>query len=171
MFLRNKHSKAATNEAQEADEVMNDDTVAEENEQNQQPEDIEETVQDTDEEDDEDFPIRFRNYTPREQHLKKFVALPIVTVTTMDDEGQEHSKRTFKTLEDETADLIKEHIGPIMESAKPKKDDNPLSLVPGKLNWDLKRDVMPKLQLLEKKTMEALAEMLQNKMEAEEEYD
>jgi coiled-coil domain-containing protein 12 len=40
-------------------------------------------------------------------------------------------------------------------------------MAPKKINWDLKRDIQPKLAKLEKRTQKAIVEMLKKRLELE----
>lgn len=87
----------------------------------------------------------FRNYTPRDPELKKYAL------------KQVHEERT--------AEMLKNAISSIVKSGKQQD----IELIPQKVNWDLKRDVLKQLKQLNVKTQKAIAELLKEKIEQENE--
>ncbi|KAK8795730.1 hypothetical protein WA158_000386 [Blastocystis sp. Blastoise] len=84
--------------------------------------------------------IIFRNYIPSDQEMKKDIApLPIIP-----------KQATF----DEEIKQIKEQ----------KKDDNLLNFVAKKPDWDLKRNIQSRLDILEKRTQKVIVQMLKEKI-------
>lgn len=57
----------------------------------------------------------------------------------------------MKTAEDEDAEAV--------EDLSKQLEENPLAIAPREPNWDLKRDVQERLDLLEKRTQRALLEL------------
>eukprot|EP00038_Savillea_parva_P001109 m.101466 g.101466 ORF g.101466 m.101466 type:complete len:101 (+) comp10392_c0_seq2:388-690(+) len=55
------------------------------------------------------------------------------------------------------------------ESAKKGKDEDVdlLNLAPQKIDWDLKRDIAPKLEKLERRTQRAIAEIINERLASE----
>eukprot|EP01137_Pigoraptor_chileana_P013786 Opistho-2@4819 len=86
--------------------------------------------------------IKFRNYTPISETLQEN-ALPKPGIVSLDDAVKEDAKPTKQ----EEVDLI--------------------NLQPRKPNWDLKRDVAKKLDVLGKKTTRAIAELIRERLKGE----
>jgi len=80
--------------------------------------------------------IKFRNYQPKTEDLKEGV-LPKVKLAT----------------EEEVAKL-----------AQPANIDLQLDVAPKKANWDLKRDIAKKLEKLERRTQQAIVELIKDKV-------
>eukprot|EP00906_Rhabdomonas_costata_P006046 RCo008918 len=103
--------------------------------------------------------IRFRNYQPRDPALKE--------------------KRVKRKRDEEDAALhpaepsAEEEAGGGAGGGKPKSaEDAVLSLLPKKLNHDLKKAVEPKLELLRRRTQKVILQLIQEKVaEQEEEED
>ncbi|PXF48100.1 Coiled-coil domain-containing protein 12 [Gracilariopsis chorda] len=94
--------------------------------------------------------LRFQNYIPRTEELKKYC-----------EEGDELDALLQQIL-DEQESLIR--------SANRKFADPALDLdniVPRKGNWDMKRSLAPKLQRLEQRTKRTLRELLREKQASE----
>src|SRR5690606_30601708 len=101
--------------------------------------------------DDEDDPrrnvvLKFRNYKPFDGGLKDFIVPPKAVV------------------EDQM--WIDQEIRDVVESSH-NVDEYILNIVPKKVNWDLKRDIAPKLQVLESQTKRAIAELVREKITQE----
>ncbi|KAL6043368.1 ATP-dependent RNA helicase [Balamuthia mandrillaris] len=90
-----------------------------------------------------DVGLKFRNYTPKDTVLRE-LKLPTPPLPSMVHEI-----------------TVKLHQITVQQ-------DDVLNLAPKKPNWDLKRDVEKKLDILEKRTQRALYEMLKEKLEKEE---
>ncbi|XP_055832215.1 uncharacterized protein LOC129901120 [Solanum dulcamara] len=88
------------------------------------------------EEDENDVQMKFRNYLPHDKQLQEGKVTPPV----------------LPKFEDPIATL------PL---PKEKKEDPFLNIVPKKPNWDLRRDVQKKLEKLEKRTMKALTQLME----------
>jgi len=81
--------------------------------------------------------LRFRNYAPRDAALAQHVApLPVPS--------------------SEAADLASAAAA----ASAPAPADAPVLIVPKKANWDLKRDLAPKLERLSKLTQRAIGELV-----------
>eukprot|EP00727_Mastigamoeba_balamuthi_P009419 m51a1_g51 hypothetical protein (214) ;mRNA; r:171080-172055 len=95
--------------------------------------------------------LKLRNYRPRHKELQaaRYI-IPRPEIPNVD-----------KVIEETLAKL---------DAAK---DDENVSLMPKKRNWDLKRDIKPKLDKLERRTQRAIYELLRQKLktEAQEEED
>ena len=87
--------------------------------------------------------IRFRNYTPKDDTLKKSVDNVIV------DSKQLSYEEDLKAA-----------------SQMPTKTDE-INLAPRKPNWDLKRGIEHKLEILDKRTTKVLNRLLKEKIERE----
>ncbi|KAG0360366.1 mRNA splicing factor [Gamsiella multidivaricata] len=93
-----------------------------------------------------DVSLSFRNYTPLNGELKADDS----NITTTADIGDTVEKKMEGVVER----VIQE------EEEKRAKDVDIFTLAPKKPNWDLKRDVEPKLLKLEKKTRAAIIELI-----------
>ena len=82
--------------------------------------------------------LRFRNYVPRDAALAQHVVAPALPAAPPDAAGD----------------------------APLPLPDAPVLLVPKRANWDLKRDLAPKLESLERMTQRAIAELVQSKVAA-----
>ncbi|KAF9538971.1 hypothetical protein EC957_005977 [Mortierella hygrophila] len=95
---------------------------------------------------DDSVSMSFRNYTPVNESLKDQDS----KVTTVADIGDTVEKKMEGVVEK----VIQE------EDEKRAKDVDIFTLAPKKPNWDLKRDIEPKLLKLEKKTRAAVIELI-----------
>jgi len=84
--------------------------------------------------------LRFRNYVPRDAALSQLV-VPATLPPSIGGGGE-------------------------AAPAPLPAPDAPILLVPKRANWDLKRDIAPKLESLERMTQRAIAELVQSKVEA-----
>ncbi|XP_060171096.1 uncharacterized protein LOC132602098 [Lycium barbarum] len=89
-----------------------------------------------DDEDQNDVQMKFRNYLPHDKQLQEGKVAP----------------PALPKFEDPMATL---------PPPEEKKEDPFLNIVPKKPNWDLRRDVQKKLDKLEKRTMKALAQLME----------
>eukprot|EP00761_Pharyngomonas_kirbyi_P000762 gb/GECH01000763.1/.p1 GENE.gb/GECH01000763.1/~~gb/GECH01000763.1/.p1 ORF type:complete len:142 (+),score=57.54 gb/GECH01000763.1/:1-426(+) len=85
--------------------------------------------------------IKFRNYRPRDKHLAKGIIQP----------KREH---------------VSDHISELLQQTKGSIEN--VDLVPRKVNWDLKRDIKPKLNKLDHLTRKALIQLHKESMGDEE---
>ena len=85
--------------------------------------------------------LRFRNYAPRDAALAQHAAPPPPLPTA---------------------------LAPTAPGADPAlpSPGAPVLLVPKRANWDLKRDLAPKLEALERMTQRAIAELVQSRVAA-----
>ncbi|KAG0303568.1 hypothetical protein BGZ97_001850 [Linnemannia gamsii] len=95
---------------------------------------------------DDSVSMSFRNYTPANEALKDQES----KITTPADIGDTIEKKMEGVVER----VIQE------EDEKRAKDVDIFTLAPKKPNWDLKRDIEPKLLKLEKKTRAAVIELI-----------
>ncbi|KAF8944299.1 hypothetical protein BGZ47_004409 [Haplosporangium gracile] len=95
---------------------------------------------------DDSVSMSFRNYTPTNESLKDQES----KITTPADIGDTIEKKMEGVIEK----IIQE------EDEKRAKDVDIFTLAPKKPNWDLKRDIEPKLLKLEKKTRAAVIELI-----------
>ena len=88
-------------------------------------------------------PLRFRNYLPNDATLRESAepAQPLPTAQAADAAAKAAA-----------------------QLAAPS--DAPLTIVPKRLNWDLKRDLAPKLARLDRDTQRAIAEILRDRVAA-----
>ncbi|KAK3828457.1 MAG: mRNA splicing factor [Benniella sp.] len=96
--------------------------------------------------DSKDVSLSFRNYTPLNNELKAENSM----ITTPADIGDTVEKQMEGVVEK----VIQE------EEEKRAKDVDIFNLAPKTPNWDLKRDIEPKLLKLEKKTRAAVIELI-----------
>lgn len=89
--------------------------------------------------------IKFRNYVPNDPVLLKNVL-------------------NQPNLQNSTESLLKETVGKLLEEVKENKE---IQLIPSKQNWDLKRDLMKKLKILNIQTQKAIIEIRQEQIEEE----
>lgn len=88
----------------------------------------------------------FRSYKPVDESLKE-LALPEPELGEITDKVKD--------------ELENEHRGVVMESL------DFTNLAPRKPDWDLKRDIAPKLERLEKRTQKAIAELIRERLKEE----
>merc|ERR1719440_1133549 len=93
-------------------------------------------------EEKEERPIKFRNYTPRTPELK---ALCVPRQTTLE-------------LEETIDKTIEEHV------KTAESDEMVLAIAPKKPNWDLKRDVEKKLNVLQGRTDRAVVQLIRRRI-------
>lgn len=108
-------------------------------------EEIEEDVEYQENEEELELTIKFRNYVPHDEILAKRVL------------NQEN-------LQNSTENLLKETVGKLIQEVNENKE---IQLIPTKQNWDLKRDLMKKLKILNVQTQKAIIEIRQEQAEKE----
>jgi len=86
--------------------------------------------------------IRFRNYTPRTAELRAF-CLPRITSTEIEEAIDKEVKAVLAEAEDQ---------------------DVALAIAPRKPNWDLKRDVEKKMQVLQARTDRAVVALIRQRI-------
>eukprot|EP01105_Mastigella_eilhardi_P026949 TRINITY_DN8018_c0_g1_i1.p1 TRINITY_DN8018_c0_g1~~TRINITY_DN8018_c0_g1_i1.p1 ORF type:complete len:219 (+),score=91.22 TRINITY_DN8018_c0_g1_i1:17-673(+) len=91
--------------------------------------------------------LKFRNYRPRSDVLKPYAM----------EKGEIAGINKVQEINDKLKAL-----------EESKEDDESISLVPKKLNWDLKRDLAPKLAKLEKRTQKALYDEIKDRIKKQE---
>ncbi len=91
----------------------------------------------------------FRNYRPFHQNLHEYVLPP------------------QPVLED--ANWVDEEIRTVVEKAHATStaDAIAVNIAPKKANWDLKRDIAPKLEILQARTQKAIVDIVRNKITQE----
>ncbi|KAG0346448.1 hypothetical protein BG004_001712 [Podila humilis] len=102
---------------------------------------------------DKDVSLSFRNYTPLNENLKA----DDTKIATHKDIGETVEKKMEGVVEQ----VIQE------EEEKRAKDVDIFTLAPKKPNWDLKRDIEPKLLKLEKKTRAAIIDLIRKERPAD----
>jgi coiled-coil domain-containing protein 12 len=111
--------------------------------------------------------ITFRNYAPTDKSLDQQVA-----------EDEPHSKRARTERDDSSkppaaAPTSKSLLQDALAETKQQSalvvatTETVTSMAPKKINWDLKRDIQPKLDKLERRTQKAIVEMLKERLELE----
>jgi len=88
----------------------------------------------------------FRSYKPADEDLQD-LAIPEPQIEEITDKVKD--------------ELENEHKGVVMESL------DFTNLAPKKPDWDLKRDIAPKLEKLEKRTQKAIAELIRERLKEE----
>ncbi|XP_038078219.1 coiled-coil domain-containing protein 12-like [Patiria miniata] len=69
---------------------------------------------------------------------------------------------------------VEEHIKDQLEAAKPApvvEEVDLVNLAPRKPDWDLKRDIAPKLEKLERRTQRAIAELIRERIQSDQGTD
>jgi coiled-coil domain-containing protein 12 len=102
--------------------------------------------------------IKFRNYTPRDPKLKQLRMAPSSSQYPLPPAVADLTRR-LQALEAQAA----------MGKAGDTTEDGmaALALTPRRPNWDLKRDVKPKLEKLERRTQRAIYELIKEKLQLE----
>ena len=85
-------------------------------------------------------PMKFRNYAPRSKELSEFIIQAPTTVAEVE-----------MTIEQDVIKTLKEFE---------QQQKEPLTIVPRKANWDLKRNIERKLEKTNKKTQEAISKLV-----------
>lgn len=98
--------------------------------------------------------IKFRNYQPAGEELKESV-IPEAQHATIDDE--------VAVAQAKLATEAKERL-----AGDGDGEVDLLNLAPQKIDWDLKRDIAPKLDKLERRTQRAIAELIRERLAAAE---
>ncbi|XP_066440707.1 coiled-coil domain-containing protein 12 [Eleutherodactylus coqui] len=92
--------------------------------------------------------LKLRNYTPQDEGLKERQIAPA------------------------KPESVEEKVKEQLEAAKPEpiiEEVDLTNLAPRKPDWDLKRDVAKKLEKLEKRTQRAIAELIRERLQGQEE--
>ena len=116
--------------------------------------------------------IKFRNYVPQYKELS--VGAGTVQVETdMQTTKDTASGIKRRRIEDDAEKDVELSLEKALESAKrelltsPTANNELSALAPKKVNWDLKRDLQPKLEKLERRTQRAIVELLHQRLERE----
>jgi len=129
-------------------------------------------ARDTGEEGGEKKKLRFRNYLPASEALgesfepPKNLPPPDVGATTTDARGDDNDD------DDDDAPARAPAPAPSafeleLARVRAEETDESLSVVPKDPNWDLKRDLEPKLAVLRKRTQKAIVEILRARLKAD----
>eukprot|EP00301_Raphidiophrys_heterophryoidea_P023556 c739_g1_i1.p1 GENE.c739_g1_i1~~c739_g1_i1.p1 ORF type:complete len:231 (+),score=67.82 c739_g1_i1:74-694(+) len=120
--------------------------------------------------------LKFRNYTPHDKTIDfEIVKAPLAPDLTKDLAPIKESVRKLRQLSGveekraAPAGFVRDSSQQVVEQVpKFTETETPLvELAPKKANWDLKRDVTPKLEKLKHRTDKAIMEMLRQKVLAE----
>eukprot|EP00040_Diaphanoeca_grandis_P014718 m.74791 g.74791 ORF g.74791 m.74791 type:complete len:114 (-) comp24700_c0_seq1:500-841(-) len=95
--------------------------------------------------------IKFRNYAPTNEKLKDNI-LPAPDLPSI--ESEVSSKQELIAVSEKERKVVTDHTS---------KDVDILNLAPQKVDWDLKRDIAPKLEKLDRRTQRAINELLRAK--------
>mmetsp|Transcript_27651 Transcript_27651/g.39545 ORF Transcript_27651/g.39545 Transcript_27651/m.39545 type:complete len:182 (-) Transcript_27651:42-587(-) len=116
--------------------------------------------------------IKFRNYIPQSKELSVGAGTLLLEndMQTTKDTATVSKRRRIEDDVEKDAELSLEKA---LESAKlelltsPTANNEISALAPKKVNWDLKRDLQPKLDKLERRTQRAIVELLHQRLERE----
>jgi len=133
--------------------------------------------------------VKFRNYTPSDPKLLKKEGDDVegVAADTTDSSSKKRTRpkdANASNMQEQEPPKKKSALEEALEQAKKDlNDDNnnghtnihakdaPLkdlsAIAPKKINWDLKRDIQPKLDRLEKRTQKAIVQMLRERLARE----
>eukprot|EP01138_Halocafeteria_seosinensis_P009434 gb/GECG01009642.1/.p1 GENE.gb/GECG01009642.1/~~gb/GECG01009642.1/.p1 ORF type:complete len:147 (+),score=35.09 gb/GECG01009642.1/:1-441(+) len=130
--------------------------------------------------------LRFRNYQPKHDDLSTYTAQSreapsreVQKKITQQDQHrvqQQHQQEHLKASGNQkaaaaNADFFQgqaQYQGDALEGAGGDKEDDPnITIAPKKENWDLKREIKPKLDRMEKQTQTAIAELVRERVENE----
>lgn len=87
-------------------------------------------------------PLKFRNYVPRSNELTDFVVHAPTIVAEVELNNERQVKNVLKEFE--------------------LQQKEPLTIVPKKANWDLKRNLENKMEKIRKKTQSAIAKLVKS---------
>eukprot|EP00041_Stephanoeca_diplocostata_P007894 m.113460 g.113460 ORF g.113460 m.113460 type:complete len:114 (-) comp17084_c1_seq2:344-685(-) len=97
--------------------------------------------------------LKFRNYAPSSDDLKTSV-VPEEALPDISTEVTSVQKQLAEEAEERGA------------APSDGNDVDLLNLAPQKIDWDLKRDIAPKLEKLERRTQRAIAEIIRDRSSA-----
>ena len=101
-----------------------------------------EEEEEEEEEDDSPLPLKFRNYVPGSEKLKAYI-LPHPTLPN----------------------IVEEIDFKLQKAIEANRTRDVLNLAPRKANWDLKRDLSKRLEVLEGRTQRAIVQMVRQKFQ------
>jgi coiled-coil domain-containing protein 12 len=96
--------------------------------------------------------VNFRNYTPADSQLEQ---------GDSEDPPAKRAKQEEKSVLEKALEEAKADV------PATKMEEDLSAIAPKKLNWDLKRDIKPKLDKLDKRTQRAIVELLKQRLEQE----
>ena len=124
--------------------------------------------------------IKFRNYTPQDARLEgedetitttrtsdEPDAKRVKTATTTAPADDSNKNRSEPSVLEQALAKAKAESGGATTAAANILENDLTAVAPKKINWDLKRDIQPKLDKLEKRTQRAIVEMLRERLEKE----
>lgn len=97
--------------------------------------------------------VNFRNYTPADPQLEQ--------AETDDEPSAKRAKQNEKSVLEKALEEAK------AETPQTRAEEDLVAIAPKKINWDLKRDIKPKLDKLERRTQKAIVELLRERLEQE----
>jgi coiled-coil domain-containing protein 12 len=127
--------------------------------------------------------FKFRNYTPADDALNKEETNDADQEQGDDEPSSKRAKTSSDGRVNDDDDKPKSKLEQALEKAKQeakqgitanaKVDSSLTAMAPKKINWDLRRDIQPKLDKLEKRTQKALVQLLRERLanEADEDDD
>jgi coiled-coil domain-containing protein 12 len=123
--------------------------------------------------------ISFRNYAPTDKSLEQHTSSDNENGTKKDHD-QPFGKKRPRTDDNQKSALAsppssKSMLQDALREAQREKNidaaamevSSVANIAPKKINWDLKRDIQPKLAKLEKRTQKAVVDMLKKRLEVE----
>jgi coiled-coil domain-containing protein 12 len=102
--------------------------------------------------------VQFRNYTPADTGLEEPVSK---RPRPSDDDTRGGTKKEEKSVLEQALEKARAEV-PVT-----KAEDSIAAVAPKKINWDLKRNIQPKLDKLEKRTQKAIVALLKERLEKE----
>jgi coiled-coil domain-containing protein 12 len=128
--------------------------------------------------DDTKKQINFRNYVPKDETLDKSEPPTKRKRVSDKSDGADNDpsipKEDVKTELELALEEAKADTAVLNEASQGQVSSEPVSSVvaaPKKANWDLKRDIVKKLNRLEKRTQKAIVDLLRERLEREAEEE
>ena len=104
--------------------------------------------------------VAFRNYAPKDVTLR-------ATEHEEGDKDEEEEPASKKQRTESTKSALQQALEEAKQEAPATSGGDIEESAPKKINWDLKRDIAPKLEKLEKRTQRAIVELLKERLESE----
>ena len=116
--------------------------------------------------------LTFRNYAPTDK------TLDAASTGADNDDGNEPQAKKARVVEDSkpaaaptSKSMMQDALAETKRStaipSRTAATADVTTMAPKKINWDLKRDIQPKLDKLERRTQKAIVEMLKERLELE----
>ena len=104
--------------------------------------------------------VAFRNYAPKDVTLR-------ATEREEGDKDEAEEPASKKQRTESTKSALQQALEEAKQEAPATSGGDIEESAPKKINWDLKRDIAPKLEKLEKRTQRAIVELLKERLESE----